>query len=143
MPGKSRGRSDQLKEWTPLRPHLVAEVQYDQFSTGRFRHHTRFLRWRPVEGRDDSSVVHGDLRLFNGELGGFDTGDVRGVVQRRHLEALLDAREHRLWKTELRDELLATESGKKLLATGVYITTRLEPLINSLHKIGKRYSVSK
>jgi len=25
----------------------VAEVQYDHFSGGRFRHGTRFLRWRP------------------------------------------------------------------------------------------------
>lgn len=38
-----------------------------------------------------------------------------------------------IWKTELRDELFATSSGKKLQATGIYITTRLTPLINSLH----------
>ena len=38
-----------------------------------------------------------------------------------------------IWKTELRDELFATESGKKLKATGVYVTTKLSPLINSLH----------
>jgi ATP-dependent DNA ligase len=25
----------------------VAEVQYDHFSGGRFRHGTKFLRWRP------------------------------------------------------------------------------------------------
>jgi len=25
----------------------VVEVQYDHFSQGRFRHGTRFLRWRP------------------------------------------------------------------------------------------------
>lgn len=40
----SRGRS---AEWEPLRPELVVEVQYDHFSGGRFRHGTRFLRWRP------------------------------------------------------------------------------------------------
>jgi ATP-dependent DNA ligase len=34
-------------QWEPLRPKLVAEVQYDHFSGGRFRHGTRFLRWRP------------------------------------------------------------------------------------------------
>jgi penicillin-insensitive murein endopeptidase len=58
----------------------------------------------------------------------------------RHLLVLIEAAkaqgliiEKIIWKTELRDELLATESGKKLRATGVYITTRLEPLINALH----------
>jgi ATP-dependent DNA ligase len=25
----------------------VVEIQYDHFSGGRFRHGTRFLRWRP------------------------------------------------------------------------------------------------
>lgn len=38
-----------------------------------------------------------------------------------------------IWKTELRDELFATESGKKLQQSGVYITTNLTPLINALH----------
>jgi ATP-dependent DNA ligase len=40
----SRGRS---AGWEPLRPALVCEVRYDHFSGGRFRHGTRFLRWRP------------------------------------------------------------------------------------------------
>jgi ATP-dependent DNA ligase len=31
----------------PLEPCLVAEVRYDHFSEGRFRHGTRFERWRP------------------------------------------------------------------------------------------------
>jgi ATP-dependent DNA ligase len=30
-----------------LRTKLVIEVQYDQFSGGRFRHGTKLLRWRP------------------------------------------------------------------------------------------------
>jgi ATP-dependent DNA ligase len=29
------------------RPELIIEVRYDHFSGGRFRHGTRFLRWRP------------------------------------------------------------------------------------------------
>ncbi len=40
----SRGRS---AEWEPLEPRLVCEVQYDHASGGRFRHGTRFVRWRP------------------------------------------------------------------------------------------------
>jgi ATP-dependent DNA ligase len=34
-------------EWFPLQPKLVGEFQYDHFSGGRFRHGTKFLRWRP------------------------------------------------------------------------------------------------
>ncbi|MBV8880542.1 MAG: hypothetical protein JO332_11290, partial [Planctomycetaceae bacterium] len=29
-----------------LRPELVCEVRYDHFSGDRFRHGTKFLRWR-------------------------------------------------------------------------------------------------
>jgi penicillin-insensitive murein DD-endopeptidase len=38
-----------------------------------------------------------------------------------------------IWKMELRDELFATASGKKLQQSGVYVTTNLTPLINALH----------
>src|SRR6266550_2112148 len=34
-------------EWTPIRPELVVEVEYDYFSQGRFRHGSKLLRWRP------------------------------------------------------------------------------------------------
>jgi ATP-dependent DNA ligase len=30
-----------------LRPELVAEVRYDHVTGRRFRHGTKFLRWRP------------------------------------------------------------------------------------------------
>jgi len=40
-------REDRNTEWIPLQPKLVCEVQYDHFSGGRFRHGTKFLRWRP------------------------------------------------------------------------------------------------
>jgi len=40
----SRGRST---EWQPLAPKLVVEVEFDHASGGRFRHGTKFLRWRP------------------------------------------------------------------------------------------------
>jgi len=46
--GPSRwAREDRNTEWFPLDPSLVCEVQYDHFSGGRFRHGTKFLRWRP------------------------------------------------------------------------------------------------
>ncbi|MEP7207905.1 MAG: ATP-dependent DNA ligase [Casimicrobiaceae bacterium] len=45
--GPSRWSTERSGEWQPLAPKLVAEVQYDHFSGDRFRHGTKFLRWRP------------------------------------------------------------------------------------------------
>jgi ATP-dependent DNA ligase len=45
--GPSRWSTERSAEWEPLRPELVVEVEYDHFSQDRFRHGTRFLRWRP------------------------------------------------------------------------------------------------
>jgi len=45
--GPSRWATERSAEWYPLAPKLVVEVQYDHFTGGRFRHGTRFLRWRP------------------------------------------------------------------------------------------------
>jgi ATP-dependent DNA ligase len=45
--GPSRWSTERSGEWEPLDPKLVVEVQYDHFSGGRFRHGTKFLRWRP------------------------------------------------------------------------------------------------
>jgi ATP-dependent DNA ligase len=45
--GPSRWSSERSGEWQPLKPVLVAEVRYDHVSGGRFRHGTKFLRWRP------------------------------------------------------------------------------------------------
>lgn len=45
--GRSRWSTERSAEWQPLRWELVAEVKYDQVTGHRFRHATRFLRWRP------------------------------------------------------------------------------------------------
>jgi ATP-dependent DNA ligase len=45
--GPSRWSSERSGEWEPLAPKLVVEVSYDHFTGDRFRHATRFLRWRP------------------------------------------------------------------------------------------------
>ena len=45
--GPSRWATDRTGEWEPLRHELVAEVRYDHVTGNRFRHGTRFLRWRP------------------------------------------------------------------------------------------------
>jgi ATP-dependent DNA ligase len=45
--GPSRWATERSAEWQPLAPKLVVEIQYDHFTGGRFRHGTKFLRWRP------------------------------------------------------------------------------------------------
>jgi ATP-dependent DNA ligase len=45
--GPSRWSTNRSADWQPLDPRLVIEVRYDHFTGGRFRHGTRFLRWRP------------------------------------------------------------------------------------------------
>jgi ATP-dependent DNA ligase len=45
--GPSRWSTERSAKWEPLAPTLVVEVQYDHVSNGRFRHGTKFLRWRP------------------------------------------------------------------------------------------------
>ncbi len=45
--GPSRWNTGKSTAWEPLRPELVVEVRFDHFSGGRFRHGTKFLRWRP------------------------------------------------------------------------------------------------
>ncbi len=45
--GPSRWSTERSGEWERLNPKLVCEVAYDYFNQGRFRHGTKFLRWRP------------------------------------------------------------------------------------------------
>ncbi len=45
--GPSRWSTERSGDWEPLRPELVAEVRYDHVTGNRFRHGTKFLRWRP------------------------------------------------------------------------------------------------
>jgi ATP-dependent DNA ligase len=45
--GPSRWSTERSAEWTPLRRELVVEVGFDHVTGGRFRHGTRFVRWRP------------------------------------------------------------------------------------------------
>ena len=45
--GPSRWSTERSAQWEPLAPKLVVEVGYDHVSDGRFRHGTKFVRWRP------------------------------------------------------------------------------------------------
>jgi len=45
--GPSRWSTERTGEWEPVSPEVVVEVAYDHLTGGRFRHGTRFVRWRP------------------------------------------------------------------------------------------------
>ena len=45
--GPSRWTGSRNAAWYPVRPRLVVEVSYDHLTGNRFRHGTKFLRWRP------------------------------------------------------------------------------------------------
>jgi ATP-dependent DNA ligase len=45
--GPSRWTGSRNAEWFPVRPRMVVEVAWDHVTGNRFRHGTRFLRWRP------------------------------------------------------------------------------------------------
>ncbi len=55
--GPSRWSTRRSMEWQPLKPKLVCEVRYDHFSGDRFRHGTRFLRWRPDKKPQDCTLT--------------------------------------------------------------------------------------
>lgn len=54
--GPSRWAGTRSSEWEPIRPELVCEVEYDYFSQGRFRHGSKFLRWRPEKKPEQCTV---------------------------------------------------------------------------------------
>jgi ATP-dependent DNA ligase len=45
--GQSRWSQGKELDWNPVRPEIVCEVRYDKLERNRFRHGTRFLRFRP------------------------------------------------------------------------------------------------
>jgi ATP-dependent DNA ligase len=45
--GQSRWSRGKELDWNPVRAELVCEVRYDKLERNRFRHGTRFLRFRP------------------------------------------------------------------------------------------------
>jgi ATP-dependent DNA ligase len=49
-------RDDRDTEWIALKPKLVGEFQYDHFSGHRFRHGTKFLRWRPEKKPEQCTI---------------------------------------------------------------------------------------
>ena len=65
--GPSRWSTERSGEWERLDPKLVCEVRYDHFSGGRFRHGTKFLRWRPE--KDPRSCTYDQVKPAKGKGG--------------------------------------------------------------------------
>jgi len=61
---QSRWSSDKDLSWTPIRAGVVVEVSYDQLEGDRFRHATRFHRWRPE--KDPLQCTMGQLERPEG-----------------------------------------------------------------------------
>jgi ATP-dependent DNA ligase len=58
---KPRGAPSRWKrgvdlEWSAVPPELVVEVRYDKWQKGRFRHNSRFLRFRPDKDPEQCTV---------------------------------------------------------------------------------------
>ena len=51
--GESRWSSGKDLSWVPVKPGVVVEISYDQLAGNRFRHATRFERWRPDKDPTD------------------------------------------------------------------------------------------
>lgn len=54
--GPSRWSAGKDSSWTPVAPGVVVEVSYDQLEGERFRHATRFHRWRPDKDAADCTM---------------------------------------------------------------------------------------
>ena len=54
--GPSRWSGDKDNTWVPVRPGVVIEVSYDQLEGDRFRHASRFHRWRPDKDPEDCTM---------------------------------------------------------------------------------------
>jgi ATP-dependent DNA ligase len=57
MPGaESRWSAGKDASWIPVQPGVVVEVSYDQLEGDRFRHASRFHRWRPDKDPTDCTM---------------------------------------------------------------------------------------
>ena len=51
--GQSRWSRGKELDWNPVRPELVCEVRFDKLEGNRFRHGTKFIRFRPDKDPTD------------------------------------------------------------------------------------------
>ena len=92
--GPSRWTTARSSEWEALAPRLVVEVEYDHFTSGRFRHGTKFLRWRPDKAPEQcrlSQVVGARPR----RAGARRSAPPTGATSRRRTSSTLRAAKRR------------------------------------------------
>jgi ATP-dependent DNA ligase len=65
--GQSRWSRGKELDWNPVKPKLVCEVRYDKLERNRFRHGTRFLRFRPDKAPKDCTWVQVRPRRKRGD----------------------------------------------------------------------------
>ena len=58
---ESRWSTGKDLSWVPVRPGIVIEISYDQLTGDRFRHATRFERWRPDKDPEDCTFAQLDV----------------------------------------------------------------------------------
>jgi ATP-dependent DNA ligase len=63
-------------EWSPVPPELVVEVRYDKWQKGRFRHNSRFLRFRPDKDPEQCTIAQVRPRPKKGDP------TVQGLLER-------------------------------------------------------------
>jgi ATP-dependent DNA ligase len=57
VPGvQSRWSAGKDLDWIPVEPGVVVQISYDQLENGRFRHATRFERWRPDKPAEECTL---------------------------------------------------------------------------------------
>jgi ATP-dependent DNA ligase len=54
--GPSRWSAGKDNSWIPVKPGVVVEVSYDQLEGDRFRHASRFHRWRPDKDAESCTM---------------------------------------------------------------------------------------
>ena len=91
--GPSRWSTERTGEWEPLASELVVEVQYDHYSGGRFRHGTKFLRWRPDKAPEQCTLAQVERRSSGAlALIGADTAGRSKTARRSKAAAKSPAR---------------------------------------------------
>jgi ATP-dependent DNA ligase len=66
--GPSRWSTERSGDWQPVRHELVVEVRYDHVTDDRFRHGTKFLRWRPDKAPDQCTFDQLEREASPGKL---------------------------------------------------------------------------
>lgn len=96
---------------------------------------------QPYFGLDDMGSAHYALEFDNAGKYSEDPGITLDFEELANQILVLDTQARKnglkiakvIFKIELKDDLFATPSGKKLKASGIYFAQSLTPLINSLH----------